>query len=266
MKKRDVERRKKYEYWLDKGLGCCALANREMAQIVQEAFLHHDGDKYDLLAWSIMPNHVHVLIKAKSDLSKIIQSWKSFTGKWALANNKKFNLGIDKDATQFWMPEYWDRFIRDEGHFNNTVRYILNNPSKANLPKDNIAYLFRGCHLSDKMKQELHPTQVKLIATRGQDDEKDLYDLLGTKDYRKELDRQFKNEKSNFKIAIVVDMWLTGFDVPFLDSIYIDKPIQRHNLIQTISRVNRKFEGKNKRFGCRLYRHQNTNEFGVEAI
>ena len=82
--------------------------------------------------------------------------------------------------------------------------------------------------------------------TRGQDDPKELYDLLGTKEYRKELDRQFKNEKSNFKIAIVVDMWLTGFDVPFLDSIYIDKPIQQHNLIQTISRVNRKFEGKNK--------------------
>src|SRR5690606_33243344 len=52
--------------------------------------------------------------------------------------------------------------------------------------------------------------------------------------------------KSNFKIAIVVDMWLTGFDVPFLDTIYIDKPIQRHNLIQTISRVNRKYEGKEK--------------------
>jgi type I restriction enzyme R subunit len=69
---------------------------------------------------------------------------------------------------------------------------------------------------------------------------------LGTSDDRKELDRQFKNPKSNFKIAIVVDMWLTGFDVPFLDSIYIDKPIQQHNLIQTISRVNRKFEGKNK--------------------
>lgn len=73
-----------------------------------------------------------------------------------------------------------------------------------------------------------------------------MYDLLGTKEQRKELDRQFKNEKSNFKIALVVDMWLTGFDVPFLDSIYIDKPIQQHNLIQTISRVNRKCEGKNK--------------------
>ena len=104
-----------------------------------------------------------------------------------------------------------------------------------------------GAELTDKDKRELKPIQrIKLIATRGQDDPKEMYDLLGTKDQRKELDRQFKNEKSNFKIAIVVDMWLTGFDVPFLDSIYIDKPIQRHNLIQTISRVNRKFEGKNK--------------------
>ncbi len=104
-----------------------------------------------------------------------------------------------------------------------------------------------GVMLSDRDKRELKPIErVKLIATRGQDDPQDMYDLLSTKEYRKELDRQFKNEKSNFKIAIVVDMWLTGFDIPSLDSIYIDKPIQRHNLIQTISRVNRKFEGKNK--------------------
>jgi type I restriction enzyme R subunit len=104
-----------------------------------------------------------------------------------------------------------------------------------------------GAELTEKDKRELKPIErIKLIATRGQDDDEEMYELLGTKDQRKELDRQFKNDKSNFKIAIVVDMWLTGFDVPFLDSIYIDKPIQRHNLIQTISRVNRKFEGKNK--------------------
>ena len=104
-----------------------------------------------------------------------------------------------------------------------------------------------GAELTDKDKRELKPIeQIKLVMTRGQDDPKELYELLGTKEYRKELDRQFKNEKSNFKIAIVVDMWLTGFDVPFLDTIYIDKPIQQHNLIQTISRVNRRFEGKNK--------------------
>ena len=71
-----------------------------------------------------------------------------------------------------------------------------------------------------------------------------MYDAIGPKEEKKELDRQFKNEKSNFKIAIVVDMWLTGFDVPFLDTIYIDKPLQQHSLIQTISRVNRVYEGK----------------------
>ena len=101
--------------------------------------------------------------------------------------------------------------------------------------------------LSEKEKRDLKPMEmVKMIMTRSKDDPKELYKLLGTKDYRKELDRQFKFGNSNFKIAIVVDMWLTGFDVPFLDTIYIDKPIQSHNLIQTISRVNRKFTGKGK--------------------
>lgn len=86
--------------------------------------------------------------------------------------------------------------------------------------------------------------RVKMVMTRGKDDVELLYNLLGSKDERKELDKQFKNAHSNFKIAIVVDMWLTGFDVPFLDTMYIDKPIQKHSLIQTISRVNRQFEGK----------------------
>ena len=104
-----------------------------------------------------------------------------------------------------------------------------------------------GAELSEQERKEIKPMErVKMIMTRGKDDEKALWEMLGTQEYRKELDRQFKNPKSNFKIAIVVDMWLTGFDVPFLDTIYIDKPVQRHNLIQTISRVNRKFEGKDK--------------------
>ena len=102
-----------------------------------------------------------------------------------------------------------------------------------------------GVDISDQEKQELKPIEkIKMVMTRHRDDEKVLYDMLGTKDDRKELDRQFKNAKSNFKIAIVVDMWLTGFDVPFLEAIYIDKPIQQHSLIQTISRVNRVYEGK----------------------
>jgi type I restriction enzyme, R subunit len=101
--------------------------------------------------------------------------------------------------------------------------------------------------LSDKDKRELKPIEkLKMVMTRNQDDPKEMYDLIGNKDGLKELARQFKNEKSNFKIAFIVDMWLTGFDVPFLDTMYINKPMQKHSLIQTISRVNRKFENKKK--------------------
>ncbi len=88
--------------------------------------------------------------------------------------------------------------------------------------------------------------RIKMVMTRNKDDEKELYDLLGTEEERKGLDTQFKNPKSNFKIAIVVDMWITGFDVPCLDTMYIDKPLQQHTLIQTISRVNRVYPGKDK--------------------
>jgi len=88
--------------------------------------------------------------------------------------------------------------------------------------------------------------KIKLVATRDQDDEKELYDLCGNREYRARLDKQFKNNDSNFKIAIVVDMWITGFDIPSLAVMYIDKPIQKHTLIQTISRVNRVYEGKEK--------------------
>lgn len=88
--------------------------------------------------------------------------------------------------------------------------------------------------------------KINLVATQGANDEKDLFDACGTKEYRKMLDKQFKNNNSNFKIAVVVDMWITGFDVPSLAVMYIDKPLQKHTLIQTISRVNRVFDGKDK--------------------
>lgn len=101
--------------------------------------------------------------------------------------------------------------------------------------------------LNEKEQKEIKAIeQIKMVMTRNKDDEEALWNLLGNKEDRKELDRQFKLIKSNFKIAIVVDMWLTGFDVPFLDTIYIDKPLQTHNLIQTISRVNRRYQGKDR--------------------
>jgi len=101
--------------------------------------------------------------------------------------------------------------------------------------------------LTDEHLDKLIPLpKINLVATQGANDKKELYDLCGTKEYRKTLDKQFKNNDSNFKIAVVVDMWITGFDVPSLAVMYIDKPLQKHSLIQTISRVNRVFDGKDK--------------------
>lgn len=98
----------------------------------------------------------------------------------------------------------------------------------------------------DKLEKLLPLPKINLVATQGQNDPPELFNICGTKDYRKKLDKQFKNDDSNFKIAVVVDMWITGFDVPSLAVMYIDKPLQKHTLIQTISRVNRVFDGKDK--------------------
>ena len=100
--------------------------------------------------------------------------------------------------------------------------------------------------LTEADKRDLKPMEkIKLVMTYNKDDEPALFNML-KKDDKEELARQFKNDKSNFKIAIVVDMWLTGFDVPSLDAMYIDKYVHKHTLIQTISRVNRVYEGKEK--------------------
>ena len=99
--------------------------------------------------------------------------------------------------------------------------------------------------LSKEQLDKLLPLpKINLVATQGNNDNKALFDACGNKEYHKKLDKQFKNINSNFKIAIVVDMWITGFDVPSLAVMYIDKPLQKHTLIQTVSRVNRVFEGK----------------------
>lgn len=101
--------------------------------------------------------------------------------------------------------------------------------------------------LSKEKLDNLKPMPtIAMVATRGKNDPKEMFDYLGDKDHRKDLEIQFKKENSNFKVVIVVDMWITGFDLECLTYLYNDKPLQKHTLIQTISRVNRKHEGKDK--------------------
>lgn len=105
----------------------------------------------------------------------------------------------------------------------------------------------KKCEDESKLsKEELEKLKevpfINIVATRGANDPEDMYNTLGEDSHRDMLAEQFKNENSNFRIAVVVDMWVTGFDVPCLSVLYNDKPLQKHNLIQTISRVNRKFQ------------------------
>lgn len=112
---------------LDGGLGECWLDRPEIAILVEEALMHFDPGRYRLLAWCIMPNHVHVLIEipGRHSLSSIVGSWKSFTAKRA-------NTLLNRTGA-FWHADYFDRYMRNEEQLERTVAYIENNPVKAKL-------------------------------------------------------------------------------------------------------------------------------------
>lgn len=86
--------------------------------------------------------------------------------------------------------------------------------------------------------------KVKVVMTGGNQDPPEWKDIIGNKPYREKLAKEFKDDESEFKIAIVVDMWLTGFDVPSMSTMYVFKPMKGHNLMQAIARVNRVFKDK----------------------
>lgn len=106
--------------------------------------------------------------------------------------------------------------------------------------------------ISKEKLRELKPMPfMAMVASVGKNDTAEMYNYLGgVKNGKRseELDIAFKQNESNFRIVIVVDMWITGFDVPSLTYMYNDKPLKKHLLIQTISRVNRKFTGKDYGF------------------
>ena len=122
------EKQIQLEGYLDKGHGACVLRRRDVAEMVERTFLFDDGRRCRLLAWVIMPNHVHLLVEIwQTPLSKLLQSWKTLT-------SKRANALLGRSGT-LWQEDYRDRYIRDEIHFRKSVRYIENNPVKAGLVK-----------------------------------------------------------------------------------------------------------------------------------
>jgi putative transposase len=123
----DVELRRHIEQYLDAGHGACWLRHPPIARIVEDALLHFDGERHRLLAWVVMPNHVHVLIETTTGypVAKLVQSWKTFSA-------RESNLRLQRSGN-FWERDYFDRYIRDDAHFHAVVAYIENNPVKTGL-------------------------------------------------------------------------------------------------------------------------------------
>ena len=110
-----------------------------------------------------------------------------------------------------------------------------------------VAYSRNSAYTMYKKFLELRPdwkNKVHMVITSNNKDDEEMQKAIGSKKDKKQLEIEFKDMDSEFKIAIVVDMWLTGFDVPGLGTMYIDKPMKAHNLMQAIARVNRVYKDK----------------------
>ena len=147
---RSKEQRQRIQNLLDAGCGSCVLRREDCAGVVQDSLLFGDGARYRLLAWVVMPNHVHVLIQQNGfPLAKIVQSWKRHTSREIhrlflgspsctrlVEDSSRVQLGDPREAPGLWQREYWDRYIRDERHFLTTKSYIEQNPVKAGIVND----------------------------------------------------------------------------------------------------------------------------------
>src|SRR5204863_770251 len=134
--------------YLDRGIGECLLRRHQVAQLMQEALFHFHGSRYNLLAWAVMPNHVHVLVHIwRIPLAKLSQSWKSYVAREA---NE-----ILRRHGDFWEPEYWDTYMRNEEQERTAVRYIEANPAKARLCQNSTQWPFSSAGFRDDKTGEL---------------------------------------------------------------------------------------------------------------
>jgi REP element-mobilizing transposase RayT len=115
------------EEYFDRGAGACSLRDPRIGEIMANALRYWDGKRYRLVAWCVMPNHVHVVCRflPGQELAAVLKSWKSYTARRA--------NGILGRSGAFWQREYYDRLIRNEDEFDRAVQYVVSNPERAGL-------------------------------------------------------------------------------------------------------------------------------------
>ncbi len=120
-----ADHRRQLEAYLDKGRGECLLERPGLAKIVQDELLRLDIERYRLMAWCVMPNHVHVVIEQIEDIAGTVRRWKSWTA-------REINRATGRSGP-LWRREYFDRVARDEQHLQTMIHYVENNPVAAGL-------------------------------------------------------------------------------------------------------------------------------------
>ena len=117
----------KIEEYFDRGAGSCSLRDPRIGELMANALRFWDGKRYRLVAWCVMPNHVHVVCRLLpgQELSVVLRSWKSYTAR--RSNEILGRCGV------FWQRQYYDRLIRNGDEFERAVRYVVGNPERAGL-------------------------------------------------------------------------------------------------------------------------------------
>jgi REP element-mobilizing transposase RayT len=139
----DRQRRAELEAYLDRGRGACHLRRPDIARIVEDAVRFFHGERYELRAWVVMPNHVHTLFKVDATpMAEILESWKKYTA-------QKANRLLGRRG-EFWQADYWDTFMRDGEHEVETRRYIEDNPTEAGLVLEAKAWPWSSARFRDE--------------------------------------------------------------------------------------------------------------------
>ena len=139
----DGDRRLQLENYLDRGRGGCHLRLADIAELVENALLFRHGSDYELHAWVLMPNHLHVLFTVRVvAMSRTVKNWKKFT-------THEANKLLQRHG-KFWADDYWDTFMRDAAHQLKARRYIENDPVKATLVREPGEWPWSSARFRDK--------------------------------------------------------------------------------------------------------------------